>query len=180
MELLYKRYGLPLYNYAIKAWKLDEDASWDIVYRVLFGIVGKLGDYKFNSEPQFRNMLYTIFNHELINYYHKTKRIEQRLKILSYDDQLSDQSLHSIDNHLTEFWDDPDRRNPLIEILQNLFDELEEWERILLHQRLMGESYKDISQFIDKPENQLKVYYSRVKAKIESQMFQKLKESENE
>ena len=44
--------------------------------------------------------------------------------------------------------------------------EMEDWERMLLLMRSEGRAYSEIAKYIDKPENQLKVYYQRLKELI--------------
>lgn len=180
---------MSLYNYAIQSWRIDEDSAWEIIYKVLFRITERINDYTFKSENQFRNMLYSIFNHELINFYHKTKRIEERLKFLQFDDTdlelansnpgfLAENEINEsiFKKAIEDFWDNPAAENPLLDYLNKLLDDLEDWERILINQRSKGASYQEIARYIDKPENQLKVYYSRIKKKIQIQLLEKMKD----
>lgn len=182
-----------MYNYAIQSWHIDEDSAWDIIYKVLFKITERINEYSFKSENQFRNMLYSIFNNELINFYHKTKRIEERLKFLTFDDTSLENSFYGHDstanreinetiikNALEEFWDKPQANNPLLNCLNNLLEELEDWERILINQRSNGISYREIANYIDKPENQLKVYYGRLKNKIQIKLLEIMKGHKDE
>jgi RNA polymerase sigma factor (sigma-70 family) len=182
-----------LYNYAIQSWHIDEDSAWDIIYIVLFKITERINEYSFKNENQFRNMLYSIFNNELINFYHKSKRIEERLKFLSFDDSLSSSPVNENSNSinrevnetifksaLEEFWSNPQADNPLLNCLNDLLDELEDWERILVNQRSMGFSYSEIATYIDKPENQLKVYFARLKSKIQTKLIEKMNDNKDE
>ena len=50
--------------------------------------------------------------------------------------------------------------------LNEVLEELEDWQRMLLLMRSDGQAYSDIAKFIDKPENQLKVYYQRLKEQL--------------
>ena len=189
---MYQRYALPLYNYAIRSWLIDADSAWDIIYKVLFRITERINEYSFKNEDQFRNMLYTVFNNELINFYHKTKRIEKRLKLLRFDEAFLEQAgsgtgpttLNEINEKilkkgLEDFRDAPEGENPLLDILGKLLDELEDWERILINQRSKGISYHDIAEFVDKPENQLKVYYGRLKNRLQMKLLERMKEMKN-
>lgn len=155
----------------------------------MFKITDKIAEFKFKDEKQFSNLLFTIFKNELINYYKKSKRIEERMKLLQFDDSLSDGKgddlLQGVSKEVNEkmftqalssFWDDPEAENPLLELLHEIIDDLQDWERIILLQRSNGFSYKEIAQYIDKPENQLKVYYMRIKSKVYQQMKMILEE----
>ncbi len=56
--------------------------------------------------------------------------------------------------------------NENLKILQNELDKLEDWQRILLLMRTQDVPYSKIAEFVNKPENQLKVYYARLKKQI--------------
>lgn len=185
--MLYQRYALTLYNYAIQAWNIDEDAAWDIIYKVLFKITEHINQYRFKNENQFKNMLYSIFNNELINFYKKIKRREERLKFLTFNDSITTNTQNDNSNSINheinqslfkkalhEFWDDPQAENPLLNCLNKLIDKLEDWERILINQRSKGVSYSEIAHYVDKPENQLKVYYARLKSKIQRELIEEM------
>lgn len=137
-------------------------------------------------------MLYTIFNNELINFYRKTKKIEERLKFIRLDDTAPEKDISaepSLEKEINEtmlkkavedFWENPEAENILLNNLNNLLDDLEDWERILIHQRGLGMAYENIAKFVDKPENQLKVYYSRIKIKIQNELLKRMRETGNE
>lgn len=138
-------------------------------------------------------MVYTFFNNEIINFYNKSKRIEERLKLIQFDDSLLGSNNSEINlevekeiihklflKSMQDFWNEPDSENPLLEILNEIIDNLDDWERILINQRAKGLPYHEIATFIDKPENQLKIYYSRIISKIQIQLLNKMKENKNE
>jgi DNA-directed RNA polymerase specialized sigma24 family protein len=56
---------------------------------------------------------------------------------------------------------------------------MEDWERILLLMRGQDISYSEISKFVHKPENQLKVYYARLKKKLLEDMNETLSGTNN-
>jgi DNA-directed RNA polymerase specialized sigma24 family protein len=182
-----------LFNYAIQSWHLDEDSAWDIIYKVLFKITERIANYTFKNEIQFRNMMYSIFNNELVNFYRKSKRIQERIKLLQFDDSLLEEAYLSINHHiekeinekifkksLEEFWDEPSSENILFDYLNELLDSLDDWERILVNLRAAELSYQDITKFVDKPVNQLKVYYGRIVKKVQIQLLNKMKDTKNE
>ncbi|MCI5056284.1 MAG: hypothetical protein MRY83_09255, partial [Flavobacteriales bacterium] len=45
-------------------------------------------------------------------------------------------------------------------------EKLEEWQRTLLLMRAQSYTYEEIAPYVDKPANQLKVYYMRLKKRI--------------
>ena len=190
---MYRRYALVLYNYAIQSWHMDEDAAWEIIYKLLFKVTENINKYVFKNEVQFRNMVYTSFNRELINFYHKTKRVEERMKLLSFDEswmegspedfkQSEEQEINEkiITSAINDFWEEPKKDNPILILLENILDELQDWERILVVQRSNGFSYREIAVYINKSEEQLKVYYSRIKAKIQKKLMESIKDIPHE
>ncbi|MCE3281192.1 MAG: hypothetical protein K0S44_3383 [Bacteroidetes bacterium] len=50
--------------------------------------------------------------------------------------------------------------------LNEVLEKMEDWERMLLLMRSEGQPYSVIAKYIDKPENQLKVYYQRLKEQL--------------
>jgi len=50
------------------------------------------------------------------------------------------------------------------------FFEVEDWQKDLLLMKAQGTRYSEISKIINKPENQLKVYYHRLKSRIMNNM----------
>ena len=65
--------------------------------------------------------------------------------------------------------EEPVTNKKLIALNEEL-DKMEDWERMLLLMRSEGRAYSEIAQYIDKPENQLKVYYQRLKEQIQKKL----------
>lgn len=191
--MFFERYAQVLYGYACQAWNIDEDSAWDLIYKVLFKVTERINEYEFKSETQFKNFIYTLFKNELINWYKRNNRFEERLKLVQFDDLLMDVAqtdpqlsterevnTNSFKRAMESYWSNTETENPLMKSLTELIEKLDDWERILVRQRAMGYSYREISAFVDKPEEQLKVYYARLKKKIKNQLLQKIREMENE
>ena len=47
--------------------------------------------------------------------------------------------------------------------LKKILEQFEDWKRILLLMKAQNFSYDEISKYVDKPSDQLKVYYMRAK-----------------
>ena len=182
-----------MYSYANQAWNIDEDSAWDLIYKVLFKVTERINEYEFKSETQFKNFVYTLFKNELINWYKRNNRFAERLQLVQFDDLLLDAAqsdpqlstereinTNSFKRAMENYWSSTESENRLLKSLTELIEQLEDWEKILVRQRALGYSYKEISAFVDKPEEQLKVYYGRLKKKIKKQLLQKIGEMENE
>ena len=150
----YEKYGKKLYGYAISVWKCDEDAAWDLVYKSLYRCADQVSNYTFENEDKFGGFLFRIFVNYLKNYFrdhHKNQTVE-----------LHDNIAHP------EVSNEPENPNHII--IREELDKMEDWERILLLSRSQGMSYADISNYIHKPADQLKVYYGRLKKRLEKSL----------
>ncbi|MFH2095655.1 MAG: hypothetical protein ABIJ16_08125, partial [Bacteroidota bacterium] len=65
-------------------------------------------------------------------------------------------------------WEDQGSKN--LAMLKEELDKLEDWQRILLLMRAQNYSYHEISGYVGKPEDQLKVYHMRCLKKITEQL----------
>lgn len=153
---LYEQYGQKLYQYAVTRWKVDEDTAWDMVYKSLFGLIDKLEKYNFESQKKQDSFVLTTFLNHMRNHYKKESKehvtivSETEARDLSESDQSENENRDSF----------------LMANLKDQLDQLEDWERMLLLLRAQKMSYKEIANYIDKPENQLKVYYQRLKERL--------------
>ncbi len=187
LEILYQRYGKKLYGYGIASWKLNEDESWDMVYKTLYKVVEKINDYEFENEKKFSSFLFTVFCNFLRRHYRDTKRIEENLSFTNFSESLLDESrfdgslaaerkvAKQISNESVRNYHSEDQEeNPMMVLLEEALSELEDWQRILLLQRSLDRPYSEIAEFVGKPVEQLKVYYQRVKTKLENILATKM------
>jgi RNA polymerase sigma-70 factor (ECF subfamily) len=156
ITVIYHRYGKKLYSYALHSWKLNEDAAWDLIYKTLYKVADTYGKYTFESEEKFASFIFRIFINYLKNYYRDHKE-EKEFAFMTVDAV----EINSKDTNEAE-----KQESPKMNALNEALDTMEDWERMLLLMRSEGRAYSDISQYIDKPESQLKVYYQRLKEKL--------------
>lgn len=156
VALLYQRYGKKLYGYAITKWKLSEDDSWELVYKTLYKVMDVGHHYQFNDESKFTGFLFKIFINYLRNHYRDTKAkgIVTTDLLEVHEKVVNDR----IDNEQEQV-----HESPLMRCLQKALAILEDWQRILLLMRAQDHSYEAISQYVDRPGDQLKVYHMRLK-----------------
>lgn len=182
VEVLYRRYGRKLYHYAIQSWKLGEDDAWELVYKSLFKTVEKINAYIFNSEKDFSSFLFTIFCNLLRRHYRDTRNRAESLSLENFSESLFDESrinpsLHTerkvqdsiVERSVDEFRDDK-TENPLMQSLEDALGKMEDWERVLLLLRSQNMPYNEIASYLNKPAEQLKVYYHRCRKKLEDMM----------
>ena len=187
IELLYERYGKKLYSYGLKSWKLNEDDCWEMVYQTLYKVLEKVEGYAFESEKKFGSFVFTVFCNLLRRHYRDSKRISEHLSFSNFDESLFDASRgegglateRKVQTRITEMSMESYREqngsaNPLMTALEEVLDELEPWQRILVLQRAQNRPYNEIAEFVDRPANQLKVYYSRIMKKVEKKLSERV------
>lgn len=170
ISVLYNRYGKKLYTYAIRQWNLDEDQAWDIVYKAIYQVVNTIDKYEFENENKFSGFVFKIFINYLRNHYRDDKRRKEQLSFTPLAENHLNHNGTSVENHPEEKSGD----SQSMTLLKAELEKLEDWERILLLLRSQNVSYSDIAKHIDKPEEQLKVYYQRLKNKMMERLKNKI------
>lgn len=163
IRVLYERYGKKLFGYARNKWKIGEDENWDLVYKTLYKVIDTHASYQFTSEAKFSAFVFTIFINYLRNFYRDKKNLP--VEIIELDDSFSEQELPA--NEITA--------SASMNFLVAELDQLEDWERILLLMRSQDVPYSEIAKYTSKPEDQLKVYYGRLKKKLAERVAEKIK-----
>jgi len=156
IALLYERYGKKLYGYAITKWKVSEDDSWELIYKTLYKILDVADKYSFEDEGKFIGFLFKIFINYLRNHYRdkKAKGIIET-ELLEHHEKIKFDKKESEDENKSE--------SPLMKCLQKVLELLDDWQRILLLMRAQDYSYEQISKYVYKSDDQLKVYHMRLK-----------------
>lgn len=167
IALLYERYGKKLYGYAIHSWKMDEDDAWNLVYKTLYRILDTAAGYSFESESKFSSFIFKVFINNLRQHYRETKKAREKIEIVSGEPELHGETI------VEEL---PEDNSVRMNLLKAELDKLEDWERMLLLMRSQDMPYSEIAKFVHKPEDQLKVYYSRLKAALIKRINEKLEE----
>lgn len=152
MQQAYEKYGKKLYGYAVSVWNMDEDASWDLVYKSLYRAADTVGNYTFENEERFGGFLFRIF----VNYLKNHLRDHPRNQTVPLNENLSYAEASP-----------SEAENPTHLAIRSELDKMEDWQRILLLTRSQGMSYSDIEKYTGKPSDQLKVYYGRLKKRLE-------------
>lgn len=180
IKLLYENYGRNLYSYGISSWQLTEDECWDIVYKTIYRVAEKTKDYKFNSEPNYRSFIFTTFINFLKNYFKSRQKEQGQFLQVDYDEReipSSGEEKHHAGEAVEE------QESVAIALLKVELDKMEDWQRILLLMRCQEIPYSEISKIVNKPAEQLKVYYQRLKSSVlkkleQEQVFKKIKADE--
>ena len=152
---LYNRYGKKLYGYGISKWNLSEDDSWDMVYKTLFRVIEVIDRYTFETEQKFAGFIFKTFINYLRNHYrdNKGKHLETSELNESFTGAVSEKN---------ETEEDKESSKPM-KCLQKILQTFEDWQRVVLLMRAQDYAYEEIANYVNKPAEQLKVYYMRLK-----------------
>ncbi|MDQ3111563.1 MAG: sigma-70 family RNA polymerase sigma factor [Bacteroidota bacterium] len=174
IALLYERYGKRLYAYATHSWKLSEDESWNLVYKTLYRILNTTAEYSFESEKNYSSFIFKVFVNYLRQYYRDTKKAKEHLEIVNTGEMEEHPEMAA--GPKDSFGEETVETSSVkMSLLKEELEKLEDWERMLLLLRSQDMPYAEIAKFVSKPEEQLKVYYARLKAALTKRMNEKLK-----
>jgi RNA polymerase sigma factor (sigma-70 family) len=162
IEGLYAAYAGKLLGYTLRNYKIPEDDARNLVYKTIYRFAEVSHRYSFDHESKRTAFIFKTHINYLRNYFRDNKSFEHR----NFEVELNEFEQQGEDTAT------PD--NPKLKLLQQLLDEMEDWQRILLLMRGQGASYSEISKFVNKPENQLKVYYARLKKQLMEDMNDRL------
>lgn len=163
---LYNRYGKKLYAYALRNWNVSEDQSWDLVYKTLYKVIDSYKNYRFESEEKFSSFVFKVFINYLRNHYRDNKKASEKLQLA----EISPAEL----NNQPSAGPTETKPDPKLVALNEELEKMEDWQRMLLLMRSEGRPYSEIAEYIQKPEEQLKVYYQRLKESITKKLYARL------
>lgn len=161
---LYETYAKKLFAYTHKNYSISEDDVWTIVYKTIYKMAEVKEKYTFENEHKRSAFIFKMHINFLRNYFRDDKSFEGNL----YEVELNN-DLASKDDPA------PPPESPQMKILQNELDKLDEWQRILLLLRGQDMPYSEIASFVNKSEDQLKVYYARLKKMLQENILSELK-----
>ena len=156
LETFYVRYGKKLFVYASRNLNLNEDTAWDLIYKTIEKIIEKIDSYTFENEQKFGSFVLLSFLNNFRNFYRDAK------KEIQY---VSQEEIADLDFRAEEV-ENEENDSLKMKILKEELAKLQDWERMLLLLKAQQMPYSEIAKYVDKPEDQLKVYYSRLKKKL--------------
>jgi DNA-directed RNA polymerase specialized sigma24 family protein len=152
ITLLYNTYGKKLYGFAVGKWNVNEDEAWDLVYKTLYKIISVIDRYTFENESKFNGFVYTSFINNLRNHYQASKKIPQLVELEEKHGSVSEEKENV-----------PKEMSAHMKCLKMVLAQFEDWKRILMLMKAQNFSYEEIATYVQKPADQLKVYYMRAK-----------------
>ena len=193
LAILFETYGQTLYGFTINQWRLNEDESYDVLYKTL-EIVGKvITRYEFSSENHFVNWLFKIHKNNILQLL-RSKRSKEKLEFpVNFENWENEvKELENEDLNLQDFkstidslsiinpYENTQTTNHLMLAMQKALQQLDETERELLLLRMSNYSYEEIAGMLGIENSQLKVKFNRAKAKVEKKTLAILKDTYNE
>ncbi len=148
----YDVYANKLLAYTRKNYRINEDDVWTVVYKTIYRMAAVSHKYTFETPGKQNAFVFKTHINYLRNYFRDNKSFESNhleVELYDYPETNSDEQIQPV--------------NPVMVIMQQELDKLEDWQRILLLMRGQDMPYSEIAAFVNKPEKQLKVYYGRLK-----------------
>ena len=165
LELFYERYAKRLFDYARNNWHCDEDTAWDLIYKTFDSIIENIEKYNFESEEKFGSFVLTAFLNRMRNHLRDSKK---NIETVSVEENAESSNM--------PIEEEEKKDSSLMLNLKEKLQKLEDWERTLLLLRAQQMPYSEIARYVDKPEKQLKVYYQRLKNRLEKEINEKKEE----
>ena len=169
LEMMFDKYSKKLLAYSSHQWKMEEDASWDLIYKTMYRVADVINEYEFVSEEKFASFIFRIYINYLRNYIRDKKTSMQGAVEVELD-QVTINRYHVEQKQTT--------KNLPLQILQQELEKLEDWQRILVLMRSQEIPYSEISKLVNRSEDQLKVYYGRIKNQLAEKISEQLKSIE--
>lgn len=168
LKMLYEQYGRKFYSYCLIRWHLNEDESWEVVYKTLEALALKLSGYSFDSQIDFERFIFRV----LINFLRQHYRSAQsKLKDVEFIDIDNVDSTNAFEKYfsasaLNDYYKTESFESPVLNHLTAALEKLDETDRDLLLLRAQNFSYEEIATMLKINDPQLKVRHHRAKKKL--------------
>lgn len=193
LATLFEVYGQQLYGFAVSQFHIDEDESYDVLYKTMDTVGKVIARYDFTSENHFANWLLKIHKNNILQLLRSKKSKEKDFQIVSFDDWEKEvRELEDEDLKLESFkplieqissinpYESSSKNSKLFFAMQKALEQLTDIERELLLLRMNNYSYDEIAKMLGIENNQLKVKFNRAKVKVEKKTLELLKDTYNE
>ncbi|MFN5183709.1 MAG: RNA polymerase sigma factor [Bacteroidota bacterium] len=160
---LFENYGKKLVGYGMNVYKITEDSAWDLAYKSIYRVQEVHAQYTFENEQKFGSFIFRVYINYLKNFLRDENTRTQSAVFIPLEESKRDfAASRSKDNSSVG--------SPMMNKLRDELEKLEDWQRILLLMRSQGVAYSEIANYVNKPEDQLKVYFARLKNSLAAKM----------
>ncbi len=180
IRLMVGKYQDRLYNWGKRHYDaLNDHDIREIIDDTFLRVIDAIESFQFRSEKAFRAWILTIFTNLAMDCFRKRGRIAEHIREESYDDDVSNSSQQwfptirqELDRKIYQDYLSPQPNDhPLAATVRIFMEGLEEEERIILHSCVMGISHRQITEWTGIPKEHVKVYYYRLKKKLEKYLL---------
>ncbi|MFN6040139.1 MAG: RNA polymerase sigma factor [Bacteroidota bacterium] len=154
LSWLFDNYGKKLVGYGMNVYKITEDAAWELAYKSIYRVQEVYKQYTFDNENKFASFIFRVYINYLKNYIRDENTRTQNAVFIPLEESKRD---------FAATRNSSKTNSPLMDKLKDELEKLEDWQRVLLLMRSQGVSYSEIANYVSKPEEQLKVYFARLK-----------------
>jgi RNA polymerase sigma factor (sigma-70 family) len=157
----------------------DQDLI-QIVEDTFMRVIENIDSFQFRTDKGFKNWIITIFSRICLDHLRKAQRETERIKIVSFDNNPADgnnRAYNAVQLELDKkiFYDylSPNtKEHPLAQKVRDFMEGLDENSRIILYACADGFPYREIANWVGMPVEHIKVYYSRLKKKLEKYLIE--------
>jgi RNA polymerase sigma factor (sigma-70 family) len=171
-------YHQKLLREAVSSYGLAHQDAEEVVNDALLAAVDGIHGFQFQkSDADFGSWMRAILRNRVRD--HVKKRMPTRSLMVYFDEAMFEHetsapgsekeviaSIVRTYQDSLQVKDVDDRTNRTLDILVDVLETMEPWERVLLRCRAQKVSYAEISRYTGKNAKQLKVYHARVKKKL--------------
>jgi len=156
----------------------DQDLI-QIVEDTFIRVIEKIDAFQFKTDKGFRNWIITIFSRLCIDHLRKEQRVAERIKIESFDrnpaggnNEEYNAVQAEVDKKIFHDYLSPEaKEHPLAQRVRDFLEGLDENSRIILQACADGFPHKEIASWVGMPAEHIKVYYNRLKKKLEKYLI---------
>lgn len=178
---LVNKYQSLLYSWG--QWHYETINNQDLIQIVedtFMRVIEKIDTFQFRTDKGFKNWIITIFSHLCVDHLRKEQRAAERIKIESFDRNPADGNngeynvvQTELDKKIFHDYLSPEaKEHPLAQRVRDFLEGLDENSRIILHACADGFPHREIANWIGMPAEHIKVYYSRLKKKLEKYLIE--------
>lgn len=180
--LLVDKYQDFLYNWGLKQYnQINSQTLLELIQDTFLKVIENIASFEPKSETAFRNWIFRILKNQIIDYMRVEKVKSEHVTFQSIDENPPDNkngpSKVQIELNKMIYQDylSPEPcEHPLAKKVNEFIDTLDDNSKRILLGCADGYSHREVAEWTGIPENHIKVYYSRLKKKLEKQLISEL------
>lgn len=181
IRLLVKTYQNRLYAWGRWQYEaLNDQDLFEIIDDTFMRVIDNIDSFQLRTEKGFKNWLFTIFSRLCLDHLRKEKRITECMQVRSLDDDrfkghnaaLSSVQLELDRTIFQDYFSPKSQEHPLAEKVRDFLESLDEKNRTIIQACAMGIPHREIGEWTGIPVGHIKVYYSRLKKKLEEYLME--------